>query len=291
MFRCDARWFPQSLSLEARLAGDRWSGVLRSPHRQVDLAELRSIWYRSPTVFDLPAGMSRVERQHAEREAKLGLGGVLGALPVLWVNHPGAEADAAYKPRQLATARACGLTVPRTLITNDPAAARRFAAESGPVVTKLLGANVIDEDQTRKVARTRLLSAEDLSDLRGVEVTAHLVQEWVDKEFEVRVVAVGEDLFASAIHAHSPAARIDWRADYESLTYDKIDVPPTVASGVRAYLAAVCLRYAAFDFVVTPAGAWVFLEANPGGQFGWLEGATGLPISIALAALLTQGIP
>lgn len=42
---------------------------------------------------------------------------------------------------------------------------------------------------------------------------------------------------------------------------------------------------------MSPSGAWLFLEANPGGQFGWLEGATGLPISVALAKPLTQGIP
>jgi hypothetical protein len=43
--------------------------------------------------------------------------------------------------------------------------------------------------------------------------------------------------------------------------------------------------------VVSPSGAWTFLEINPGGQYGWIEDATGLPITDALADLLAEGAP
>ena len=46
------------------------------------------------------------------------------------------------------------------------------------------------------------------------------------------------------------------------------------------------LSFGAFDFVVTPEGRWVFLECNPAGQYGWLEGHTGLPITEAVAGTL-----
>ncbi len=48
-----------------------------------------------------PSRLSEPERAHAHREGKLGLGGVLSSLPVLWVNHPNRLADALYKPMQL----------------------------------------------------------------------------------------------------------------------------------------------------------------------------------------------
>ena len=56
---------------------------------------------------------------------------------------------------------------------------------------------------------------------------------------------------------------------------------PTFILPPGAYVvsAGFGLAYAAFDFVVTPDGRWVFLECNPGGQYGWLEGQTGLPIT------------
>lgn len=292
VFRFDLGWFPTGLTADFELDGDCWSGVLRTPHRSVELAEVRSIWYRRPTAFRFPEGMSGPERQHAGWEARFGLGGVLASLPVLWVNHPGREADASYKPWQLVIAARCGLRVAKTRVTNDPKAIGRFAARfDNRIVVKALGSNAIFEAGGPKVAYTHPLSEADLSDLSGVELTTHLVQEWVDKACEVRLTAVGDQLFAAAIDADSAAARIDWRADLNALTYRVIDVPEPVAAGVRAYLAAFELRYGAFDFAVTPAGEWIMFECNPGGQFGWIEGNTGLPITAALGDLLERGEP
>jgi len=68
--------------------------------RAVRLREIRSVWYRHPSHFELPEGMSRPERRHAAAEARVGVAGVLCSLNVLWVNYPSRESDA-LKPRQL----------------------------------------------------------------------------------------------------------------------------------------------------------------------------------------------
>lgn len=109
VFRADLGWFPQRLTLDAELRGSYWVGVLRTPERETRLESLRSVWYRRPTAFTFPDTMSRARREHAEREARFGLGGVLSALPVKWVNHPRRDAGAAYKPHQLALAAQCGV--------------------------------------------------------------------------------------------------------------------------------------------------------------------------------------
>lgn len=284
--RIDTGWFPSRLSLDARLRNGRWTGLLRAPERTVELEDIRSIWYRSPSAFRFPTELSAAERNHAFMEAKVGLGGVLSSLPVLWVNHP-ARMAAAYKPVQLAVAGRCGLTTPDTVITNEPEAARRFAA-SGETVTKMLGANHIAEQGHRKITFTRLVGQADLVDLRGIETTLHQLQRWVPKSYEARIVAIGEQLYGFAIHASSARARVDFRADYESLDYEQVDVPPDVAAGIRRFLDALGLVYGAFDFVVGPAG-FTFLECNPGGQYGWLEAHTGAPLTAALAELLARG--
>lgn len=259
-------------------------------HRQVSLQDVRSVWYRSPSAFRFPGAMSHVERRHAGHEAKLGLGGVLSSLPVLWVNHPGRYADAGHKPRQLVAAAAAGLDVASTLVTNEPAAVRRFTARCGPagVVTKMLGAPAIDEQGGRRVALTERLTPTDLDDLRGVELTAHQFQHWAPKREEARVIVIGSQIHAVAIRAGSAAARIDWRTDYDSLSYAHIALPVEVERGVRAAMDELNLVYGAFDFVITPHGRWIFLEVNPGGQFGWLEDETGLPLTATLADLLAR---
>jgi glutathione synthase/RimK-type ligase-like ATP-grasp enzyme len=48
------------------------------------------------------------------------------------------------------------------------------------------------------------------------------------------------------------------------------------------------LVFGAVDFICTPAGEYVFLEVNPGGEWGMLERDLRLPISEAIAAALVE---
>jgi ATP-grasp ribosomal peptide maturase len=285
--RVNTAWFPGQLSVSAELAEGRWSGCLRTPHRTIELDGVTAVWVRSPKAFSFPDALSVAERGFANLEAKYGLGGVLTSLPVLWINHPARAADANYKPVQLTTAARCGLTVADTVITNDPDTVRKFAA-GGRTVSKVLGANTIVEDDGRKLGYTRVLNAADLDDLRGIDTTTHLFQRWAPKVHEARVIVVGEQLTTVAIHAGSAAGYVDWRTDYDNLRYALIEPPESVAAGIRAVMKELGLTYGAFDFVCGPDG-WTFLEVNASGQFGWLEDATGSPITDQLADLLAKG--
>ncbi|MGH4019085.1 MAG: ATP-grasp ribosomal peptide maturase [Pseudonocardiaceae bacterium] len=291
IFRADTSWFPRQMVLDARLRTDgRWIGELSTPYRAVDLDAVRSIWYRDPTTFSFAEGITDVERAYAHREARLGLGGVLASLDVLWVNHPNRAADAAYKPLQLATAARCGLTTVATVVTNSPDVVHRLAAESpAGVVRKSLGPNTVTEGGKLTVAFTHRLSVADLADLSGVDAAATQVQQWVDKIHEARVVVVGERMFTVLIRASSAASRVDWRADYPALSYEWVDTPPEVEKGLRSYLAALGLVYLAVDFAIDADGRWVFLESNSSGQYFWLEAQTGAPITAAVADLLAGG--
>jgi hypothetical protein len=169
VFRMDCSLFPQRLVLDAELRDGGWQGYLAYEDRRVELADVRSVWYRTPSQFVFPAGMSEAERQHAEREARIGLGGVLVSLP-MQVNHPHRVA-AATKPWQLTVAAACGLSVPRTRIVNRAETVREFvAATSGEIVSKLFVNGLVEQGRSQ-VGHTRLLSAADLADLRGVDTT------------------------------------------------------------------------------------------------------------------------
>jgi glutathione synthase/RimK-type ligase-like ATP-grasp enzyme len=238
----------------------------------------------------MPPELSPAEAHHARIEAKYGLGGVLASLPVLWCNHPSRVADAAYKPVQLVHAALAGLTVPDTLITNEPDAVRKFAAD-GPMVTKLVGGMALDEEGVRKNVYTRLLEAEDLTDLRGVEHTTHVFQRWVPKAQECRVTVIGQHITAAEITAGSQQGYVDYRTDYDNLTYELVDPPEQVTTGIRLLMSGFGLIFGALDFVITPDGEWVFLEINPTGQYGFIEHATGAPLSAQLADLLTGIAP
>lgn len=289
--RVNTAWFPAQLSVSARLREGRWAGHLRTPGRVIELEEITAAWYRTPRAYQFPAELSPAERAHANLEAKYGLGGVLMSLPVLWVNHPARLASAAYKPVQLVTAHRSGLAVPDTVVTNEADTVRQFAA-TGTTVTKLFGANTILEQGVRKISFTRLVTDTDLADLRGINVTTHQLQRWVPKLVDVRVVVIGEHITAVAIHANSSDAYVDFRADYDNVAYELIDTPDEVSHGIRRLMTELDLRYGALDFVIEKdTSQWVFLEINAGGQFGFLEDATGAPLTAQLADLLAQGRP
>ncbi len=291
VFRADTSWFPRSLVLEAQLDSEgTWRGILATQHRAVDLGDIRSIWSRPSGAFSFAAGMTDVERAYAHREARLGLGGVLASLDVLWVNHPNRSADSAYKPLQLAVATRCGLATAPTVVTNSPTAARRFATASPTgVVRKSLGPHTVTEGDALTVAFTHRLTSADLADLAGVDATATQLQRWVSKVHEARVVCVGGRMFTIVIRAGSAASGVDWRADYPALSYEWVDTPPEVEQGLRAYLATMGLAYAAVDFAIDADQRWVFLESNSAGQYFWLEAKTGAPITQALCDVLAEG--
>jgi glutathione synthase/RimK-type ligase-like ATP-grasp enzyme len=131
-------------------------------------------------------------------------------------------------------------------------------------------------------------------DVRAIDsvalaTTAHLIQEWVPKKHEARVTMVGQRAFAVAIHAGSERGHVDWRSDYESLEYRRIDPPPVIIAAATRFLQYIGLTFGAFDFVITPNDEWVMLECNPAGQWLWLQDEVGVEIAAGIADLLMCG--
>jgi ATP-grasp ribosomal peptide maturase len=281
----DTAEFPSRIKLLATL-GATEPGWLITESQKINLARVRSVYRRYPAVFRLDDEMSPPERRFALMEAVQGVGGVLTALECKWVNHPSRVADASYKPVQLCIARKCGLLTPRTLVTNVGSAARKFVRElGGRAIYKPMSPGVVAEMGRVRVLNATLISP-DVIDDDAVSRTAHTFQQWIDKSFDARVTVVGERCFAVAINAATEAARTDWRADYDALTYRVVDVPDHVKAGIHRYLARFGLLFAAFDFSVAQDGTWWFLEANPNGLWAWLEERTGLAIGTAIAETL-----
>lgn len=245
---------------------------------------MSAIYYRRPTTFEFHPDLSENERRWAGVQARMGLGGLLATLEP-WLNHPYQIGYAEYKPVQLRAAVACGLSVPRTLVTNEPETARAFVTAVGRAVCKpFSGSGVYDDDGLRQVFCTVVEPGR--CDSPSISRTMHLFQEAVLKDHEIRLTVVDDQFFAARIDGNSPAAQVDWRSDYDALSYQIVDTPHHVHKCVSALLDRLGLRFGALDFAVAPDGAWWFLECNPNGQWAWIEDETGAPISAALADAL-----
>ncbi|NJQ14121.1 ATP-grasp ribosomal peptide maturase [Streptomyces bohaiensis] len=259
------------------------SGQLRTPSRAVDLARVRSVYWRRP-VWPAFGHLGADDARFAAAQVRYGLGGALYALDgPLWVNHPLRNAAADYKPHQLAVAGRLGLAVPPTLVTNDPQAARTFIDRHHRVIFKTLRWTPYRRDGAPVTCWVQPVTAAEVDE--SVAVVPHLFQAAVDKVADLRVLVVGDEVFAVRIDS----GMLDWRMDYSALSYRVVELPAGVVSALLAYLAHFRLVSGSFDMAVDRAGDLWWLELNPNGQWGWLEESTGLPMSSAVAELLTQG--
>ncbi|OLZ74274.1 hypothetical protein AV521_00865 [Streptomyces sp. IMTB 2501] len=284
VFRMDTAQFPLELELRSTFDKGQWQGALATEQRSVEISDIKAVYWNRPGMFRLPT-LSEADEHYARGAARIGFGGVLASIDAPFMNHPSRATFAEFKPQQLRVADAVGLTTPRTLITSDPDAVRRFAQFiDGPIITKPLGIPVVAHESGWDQMYTRRA---DLSDLAGVSVTAHLYQEEVEKDFEVRVMLIGDSCYSARIDAGSDQARIDYRSDYDAITVTPVSTPAAVQESLRGYAAVFKLAYFAADFIVRPTGEWVFLEANPSGQWAWAN-STDLPLASVFAKTLEE---
>ena len=281
----DTADFPMDMEF-AGFPGSSRLGTLRTDTETVELDDVVGVLYRRPTQFQMPPGMLDEHRVFARVEARHGFGGVLTCLDARWVNHPSAIGHGNFNPHQLHVAAAVGLIVPRTLITNSPERAQKFASEiGGPIVYKAFEPPKLPDE---KVIYTTPVDPNELDD-PAIHLTAHLFQEQIPKEFDARVTMIGDKCFGVAIHPGSPAARVDFRADYDAVSYAPLTLPVDLPRQLRAYLDRFGLAFGAFDFAVAADGAFHFLECNPNGQWAWIEDETELPMAEAFADYLAEG--
>jgi len=284
--RFDTDLFPLEARLTTRIADGESAHTLRCGTLELDARSVRAVWARRLWTPRLPDELEPPIREGCLRETRAALRGWLTALAdVRWVNPLDAGAAAEDKPRQLRLARELGLCVPRTLVTNDPDAVRAFREEVGPLVTKMLTPLSQSMGKAELFVRTSALRDEDLADLSGLALSPMVFQERIEKRRELRVACVGTRTFTGALDAsRSAAGAVDWRAARpDEVRWEHAELDARVAERLARLLSALGLSYGAADLIETPSGETVFLELNPGGEWGMLERDLGLPIGEALA--------
>jgi hypothetical protein len=290
LLRFDFADFPKEVQLAATLGPTGWEGHLWYAGEAYALDSIQSIWWRRPHAPQAEARYEAPVRAFLNLENLRGFLGVLQEKEhaLFWVSRRDRIAAAEFKPAQLSKAQALGLLTPRSLLTTDPEAARRFYhACAGRVILKAVAKGFLDPKNKQECGEERYmytspLLPEDLDFLSEVRVCAHLFQERLDKLMDLRVVVIGRRVFAIGIH--SP--HLDWRVDYSALSYTREQLPHEVEQKVLSLVHAFGLQFASMDFILTKEGNYVFIEGNPNGQFLWLAPPTGLPMAEAMADLL-----
>jgi glutathione synthase/RimK-type ligase-like ATP-grasp enzyme len=274
VLRLDPAGFPGRVELVTTISPGCVNGWIRDGLRTVALSDISSIWVRRPGA---PHSFSELQPEWSAHEATHALYGTLRSLPgVRWVNHPDAQAAARFKLPQLLAAHRVGLRTPQTLVTTTAKAAASFAHDQGRAALKTISGRQPDG----LALPTTFLTAE--TDFSAVNGSPTCLQRIIDKIADVRLTVVGDTMFCAV----AECGEEDVRFTKEVVSWRQAPVPDGLRDQVSALMAAYGLAYAALDFAIDQWGTWWFLEANPAGQFGFIELATQQPIAQAVASYL-----
>jgi len=289
--RLNSDLYPTRVKLSASYVnGRRRRQLITEDGRRHDLDALTSVYYRRFSVGrEFPDDLGDT-RYACTEESKLTLLGTIAALDCFQLDPVSIIRLCDYKELQQKTAEDCGLDCPGTLFTNDPDAALRFFSQTPAVVTKMQAQFAIYREGQENVVFTNRVRPDDLDSLHGLRYSPMMFQEQVSASVELRVTVVGKRVFAAAIDPGLPTAEVDWRRDGYNLmqSWTPYELPDDVRRALLRYTERYGLNYAAADFMVTPEGRHLFLEANAAGEWYWLQlYPPHYPIARALAEVLT----
>lgn len=273
--------------------GDGGRAAIETRDGAFDPAEIDVVWNRRPRSARVPDSVASADRGFAQGEWRQFGNGLHDALAhARWINPRGAATAAECKPAQLAAAQQVGLTVPPTLISNDPAAIRAFLRGQPDAIYKPLLGHVWREDGRERATYTAAVSEQQLPGDAMLRAVPGILQRRVAKAYEVRAQFFGDACYAIRIESQRlPHGELDWRLHQSQLgECSAIELPTAVADAARRLLQTLGLVAGGFDFIVDRAGHWHFLEVNQAGQFLMLERyCPTLPVLAAFCAFVRSG--
>lgn len=217
-----------------------------------------TVWWRrlfAPDVSDLDDEEAALVRD----ELPDLLRGSLNAAGVRWVDNPFVVGRAELKLYQLAVASRLGYGIPTTQVLNNPAPATEFLGQH----------RLIAKPMSPGVGIAPYVAEVTQDDLHAVTGCPVMLQELVDARADIRIVVIGHEAWA---WRRTRSGELDWReVDPAGSAFERIE-PSELCQSAVALTSALGLTMSIQDWLETKDDA-VFLEANPQGQWLFLQGA------------------
>ena len=202
-----------------------------------------------------------------------------------WYNEPASTYRAEHKAIQLSTAIKIGFNVPKTLITNNPYRFLDFPNEC-QVALKGLDTVMIRDAGQETFGFTTFSKVSELSAMPWASAPG-IIQESIEPKLDIRVTAIEDKLFSTAVTINNSGVQGDWRAHKRDVKFSPFELPRQISSYCISLLRHLGLRFGAIDLALTK-DTYYFLEINPTGEWAWLVDAACHPIDKALAHALSR---
>lgn len=258
----------------------------------VHLARISSVWWRQKAKPQVPAdsAMGLYDYSFVQREWNTVFDYLASKVgDIFAVNDRQSAKLAENKAFQLDVAGEYQFNIPKTIITNRFEDAVRFFESSGVTRCVYKSFSPYMPPNATMTYTTELdlaeLSRKEFQDT--ADTTPGIFQELIEPDHELRVTIVGEKVFTARIDVPD-GQRVDWRSSQFLNRYTRACLPKELEDELLRYHTKLGLVFAAYDFIVTKNQDLFFLEANPSGQWMWLEQQLGLPISRAVSDALQR---
>ena len=249
-------------------------GCLQLPSGQrLDLEDIKSVYWRSFNGVSIPEFGDSFQQSIAFHDANSTVRSLFQACPAHWVNSWQAYEFHKDKPLQLSLAQQLGVTIPATVISNNPQVITEFTKSYEKVIFK----PVYGGSHARLVTEYHLEYERMKNALRFSPVT---LQEYIPGT-NIRSYVIGESVYSAEIRT----AAVDFRDDSQAQLIP-VELPAEIKQQCLAIAKAFMLEWTAIDWRKQPTGEYVFLEANPSPMFLYFEQQTGFPITEKLVHLL-----
>lgn len=204
-----------------------------------------------------------------------------------WLSHPNYIYKAENKLYQLQKAKEIGFNIPNTVVTNNHRQLSEFVSDNAnEVIIKPIRQGRIQLSDGVKTIFTNQVGKEVLENLIEYDLTPCIVQNLIQKEFELRITVVGNKVFSAKINSQeNKNTQTDWRK--EKNPFFECEIPQEIENKCIRLLKELNISFGAIDLIKDKNGEYIFLEINPNGQWAWIEMETGLKISEAIINYLT----
>jgi glutathione synthase/RimK-type ligase-like ATP-grasp enzyme len=252
------------------------SGTIKVPILEGPLKET-SLWVHRGLRAIAPASLHPADVAFVHNESHVMLNGMLAKFSreSFCVNPRESVRKLESKINQLELATTCGFIVPPSLFSNDPGAIRRFFAQyNGNIVVKHSSQMRWESPKDRRVhlTFTSRINADHIANDEQLSACPSIFQKEIAKAFELRIVFIGNNIFAIKIDSQKSKESVDWRQDFKGYppcsTYE---LPLSELKKIKKFIHASGLRYGSIDVIVDRDGIFHFLEVNETGQFLWIE--------------------
>jgi len=180
------------------------------------------------------------------------------------------------KLEDLRIARDCGLNIPESLVTTRKDKLLKFYDEHETIITKPIHNGHINfvVDDKLYLSRGVVIVNKEIIDQSASNFCLSLFQEYINKEYEIRIFFIDNELYPMAIFSQADEKT---KLDFRNYNREKPNrnvpykLPEDVKDNIKGFIRKKNLNTGSSDLIYSQNSEYIFLEVNPSGQFGWVS--------------------